>query len=237
MILQVNLMLIVFSHCIYYIKGTTALWEYLRRHPQVQRNGGQHVVEMNYFNRGEGPKRRSFLNGTIYPQDVPAILEDYQSYWNVTDSRIKVTFEKTPIYMFLPKAVSGIRSVVPHAKIIMMLRDPVERAFSHYKMSRRRQKFVNKYGPITFEDCIKKDINILNAAGVKAPPEKDWDELDEAWSKYLSFPMYDRCDSMIGRGLYVLQLRIWWAQYSEEERGRQFHIMKSENSDQIHLVA
>jgi len=40
--------------------------------------------------------------------------------------------ESSPSYLWDPKAAKLIHKAVPHAKIIMILRDPVERAYSHY---------------------------------------------------------------------------------------------------------
>ena len=103
---------------------------------------------------------------------------------HVKSNPSKTTFEKTPSYLFDPKAAYRIKSVVPYAKIIMLLRDPVKRAYSHYKMNKRlfaREHIMtfDEWGlvrrePITtFEQCIENDIKLLKRAGVIPENEID----------------------------------------------------------------
>ena len=149
----------------------------------------------------------------------------------------KKSFEKTPSYMFNPKAVNRIKSIVPHAKIIMLLRDPVERAYSHYKMNKRAYT-RNKIK--TFEDCIEFDIILLKWAGVipkdendtlRSLTKEDLDHLDKAWIKYakMSQMKWARCGTIVGRGIYAAQLSLWWKVYNEDERKNQFLVMRSED--------
>jgi len=49
-----------------------------------------------------------------------------------------VTGEASPYYLYRPGASHHCRSLVPDARILVLLRDPVERAYSHYKEQRRR---------------------------------------------------------------------------------------------------
>lgn len=48
--------------------------------------------------------------------------------------------EKSPEYMYLPDAVGRIAEVLPEAKLIAVLRNPIERAYSHYWHMRRKGK-------------------------------------------------------------------------------------------------
>jgi len=206
---------------------------------------------LNYTFFDNGPPRRNHPNGTIYAEDVPKVLQSYQWYWNFTvdekeeghrdrntNGNIKVTMEKTPCYMFNPKIVHEIKSIIPSAKIIIMLRDPVERAYSHYKMLisfryfKRMKKFFpnakhDETLPVSFKDCVKMDIGILEKVGFFLA--KNMTERDDAWMKYLNHPSQRRCDSIVGRGIYSQQLKVWWKLYNEEERRDQFLILKSES--------
>lgn len=143
--------------------------------------------------------------------------------------------------MFDRKAPYRIKSVAPDAKIIMLLRDPVERAYSHFKMKSSKGYYTGR----SFEDCIALDM--LKRAGVIAATsngivskntgegddEQDEDgerPLDIAWMEYMRIPMQKKCDAMIGRGIYALQLRIWWKVYAaEDERRDQILVYKSED--------
>ncbi len=252
-ILRNTLLLIEFTEYII-IQGTTALFQYLKGHPQILTNLYR-PKELHFFDiyHKNNPPRRRFPNGTIYPEDVDAVFQKYMSYWNVTtDHDIRVTLEKTPMYMFLPHLAAEIKSVVPKAKIIMTLRDPIERALSQFKMEKaNRFSRINKlYPDLTFDRCIEMDINTLNAAGVVVHSlsasssnntthhttsssmddyDYDWDKLDVAWEKYHRYDRYKhRCASVVGRGLYALQLRLWWKQYNKEERDKQLLIIDSD---------
>ena len=41
--------------------------------------------------------------------------------------------------------------------------------------------------------------------------------------------IYAKCDAMIGRGIYALQLRQWWKVYTKDERRDQILVYKSED--------
>lgn len=46
--------------------------------------------------------------------------------------------EATPIYMYIPKIAERIRHYNPYMKLICILRNPIDRAYSHYQMTKRR---------------------------------------------------------------------------------------------------
>jgi hypothetical protein len=58
--------------------------------------------------------------------------------------------EATPYYLHHPHAAARAAAVVPDARLIVLLRDPVERAWSHWKEQRRRG-----FEPLdTFEEAL-----------------------------------------------------------------------------------
>mmetsp|Transcript_10409 Transcript_10409/g.15586 ORF Transcript_10409/g.15586 Transcript_10409/m.15586 type:complete len:519 (+) Transcript_10409:121-1677(+) len=224
--------------------GTEALQEYLKLHPNMT---ASIKYEPHFFNTVRSP--HEYLNGTIPAQDIPSYIRKYKKHaFNMKYLKShpnQTTFEKTPRYMFDRKAPYRIKSVAPDAKIIMLLRDPVERAYSHFKM--KSSKGYYYYTGRSFEDCIALDMKMLKRAGVIAATsngivskntgegddEQDEDgerPLDIAWMEYMRIPMQKKCDAMIGRGIYALQLRIWWKVYAaEDERRDQILVYKSED--------
>ncbi len=96
--------------------GTTALFEMLAQHPGVSPSLVKevHYFDINYH-RGEHWYRRHFP---------------------LTESG--VSGEASPYYLFHPAVPDRLRALVPKARLIVILRDPVERALSHYFHSRRR---------------------------------------------------------------------------------------------------
>jgi hypothetical protein len=109
--------------------GTTSLWNYLIRHPLVPRlfpawnTKTSHYFEENW-DRGEAWYRSHFPSARRR-----AALERRHG----GPSRVG---EAAPLYMFHPLAPGRVGALMPDAKLIVLLRDPVERAYSHWKERR-----------------------------------------------------------------------------------------------------
>ncbi len=117
--------------------GTTALYRYLNEHPQVYMSP---VKEMNFFAlEGErldfrGPRDREVLERSVNVSTVTG-LECYRGLF-VGVSGEKAIGEASPLYLYSPKAPGLIRRYIPEAKLVAVLRDPVERAYSAFLMMR-----------------------------------------------------------------------------------------------------
>jgi len=98
--------------------GTTYLYHTLKRHPEAFL---PRQKELRYFQPGH--------------QDS-ASLDRYRALY-ADATGYKAIGEITPFYLFDPDVPARIRQVCPDAKIIIVLRDPIERAYSHY-LDRRR---------------------------------------------------------------------------------------------------
>jgi len=108
--------------------GTTTLYETLKQHPQVFVSP---VKEPMFFVL-EGEK--DLFPGLKSPQG-PRDLGAYQSLF-IGAEKAKAVGEASPIYLYSPKAASGIRKYIPDAKMIAILRNPVDRAYSHFLFHR-----------------------------------------------------------------------------------------------------
>lgn len=95
--------------------GTTTLYDLLCRHPRVL---AARSKEVQYFSlhHGRGP-------------------EWYRSFF--PDQEGSVTGEASPYYLFHPLAARRIAEEYPDVRLIVLLRDPVERTLSQYFHSRR----------------------------------------------------------------------------------------------------
>jgi hypothetical protein len=121
--------------------GTTSLYEYLGRVPRVfiapvkePHYFAPSVSENNAISRFVTHDRKQYLELFKNVKNEDAIGEASASYlWDIQS----------------PKA---IHDAVPDARIIMILRDPIERAFSHYLMSVRQKEET-----LPFYDAIEKD--------------------------------------------------------------------------------
>ena len=96
--------------------GTTYLYELLKRHPQVflAEPKEQHFFSL-HWQRGVDWYRKQFASA----------------------AESQICGEITPYYLFHPEAPARIQSLLPNVKLIVLLRDPVERALSQYFHSRR----------------------------------------------------------------------------------------------------
>jgi hypothetical protein len=101
--------------------GTTSLYFYLKEVPQVYMSP---IKEPFYF----APH--------AVHNSASDIIRDKKEYLKLFEKANGYTAigEATPIYLWDPDAPKLIHQTVPHARIIMILRDPIERAYSNYLM-------------------------------------------------------------------------------------------------------
>jgi len=122
--------------------GTTSLWRYLESHPQVYMSP---VKEPKFFAfEGEeadfrGPSPEDSPGDTSVPWAITD-LEAYRALFDgVTDET--AVGEASTIYLYYnEKACERIRHYAPEAKLIAVLRDPAERAYSHFLFMRSHSR-------------------------------------------------------------------------------------------------
>jgi hypothetical protein len=175
--------------------GTTSLFGDLRRHPDVRGpTAGEEFVrlrkEVHFFDH-------RFENG----------LDWYRSFFPLSVERRVARFrgrdlivgESTPYYLFHPEVPSRVAASLPDVRLIALLRNPVDRAYSHYQHRHRAG-----YEKLTFEEALAAEDKRL-AGG---------DELlltDERYRKHHYNHAYFR------RGLYAEQLERWLALFPREQ--------------------
>jgi len=126
--------------------GTTSLYEYLKDIPRIYLSP---LKEPAYFSDpffpSDAPKRKRIQNKFEYLK----LFDDVKNE--------KVIGEATPSYMVFPEVPINIHKVAPTAKILISLRDPVERLFSSYLMHLRldNYNFSFKEG---IENIFKKSV-------------------------------------------------------------------------------
>lgn len=114
--------------------GTTAIYEYLKLHPEVFMSK---MKEPNFFSL-KNPKfkfdknsiNESYLNSFIYN------LENYSALFS-EGKDFKMRGEASPIYLYDEHASEEIFNMIPNVKLIIILRNPIERAFSNFSMHQR----------------------------------------------------------------------------------------------------
>jgi len=152
--------------------GTTSLYNHLIQHPDV---GCAFEKEVRYFND-------HYEDGVNW----------YKAHFPVTwPGRKLITGEGEPSYLCCPIAPERIFELIPNVKLIVMLRNPVDRAFSHYQ-----HRFTRNRESRTFEEVVAADKEVLQS-GWDAMPTGDYKHLGRLHYSYLP------------RGFYADQLEDW----------------------------
>ena len=109
--------------------GTTSLYASLKQHPQIYMTT---VKEPNFFAlEGEKLDFPSGVPREGYRANCKTSIESYCEQFQGVSNEIAIG-EASPIYLYHPKAPERIQHYVPHAKLIAILRNPVERAYSNF---------------------------------------------------------------------------------------------------------
>jgi hypothetical protein len=199
--------------------GTTALVNYLYAHPHIQRLP---TKEMRFFDEwldqdptiltGQGIPATQVLQSyqeQVIGRNIPLEVLEFSTHLKVVDG--------TPNYLWVSDRIpQRVLCAAPWVKLIVLLRNPVDRAFSQYNMQYHRDlnNPSNRRGFVTFEDYVDMDLQVLRDVGVlpNSNSESGTDDgflnsrtLLEAWGTYTKLGL----NSPIGRGLYAIQLIHW----------------------------
>ena len=111
-----------------------------------------------------------------------------------------ITGEATPYYMFHPHACKRIAAILPNVKLIALLRNPVDRAYSHY-----HNKIRGGRENLTFEEAIESE------------PRRLAGELEKMLIDESYFSVHHGHHGYLSRGLYVEQIKAWHACVPKEQ--------------------
>ena len=114
--------------------GTTALYDYLRQHPDIYMSPRK---ETNFFAlMGRRPDYRGPGDAeTINALSISMKADYLAQFADVTAER--AVGEASPLYLYDPAVPARIRHCLPHAKLVVILRQPADRAFSAFLHTRR----------------------------------------------------------------------------------------------------
>ena len=169
--------------------GTTSLYDYLTQHPRIAHAKRK---EVHYFDL-------NYAEGTSwYEKQFP---------WSVRLRSKMITGEASPYYIFHPYVRDRVAKVVPDAKFIVLLRDPVDRAYSHYQHCVRRG-----WETLSFADAIREEPVRL-AGEVEKLAADDYTSYNHQHFSYVT------------RGVYVDQITHWYERFDPS----QFLILRSED--------
>ena len=107
--------------------GTTSLYKYFRAHPEIYMSP---VKEPRYFAFDHTNPDHLRLVPHSYPITS---MEQYLTLFDDVNGE-KAIGEASPIYLNSPIAAARIKDCIPDVKLLVSLRNPVDRAYSHYLM-------------------------------------------------------------------------------------------------------
>jgi hypothetical protein len=148
--------------------GTTALYEHLRQHPQIFLSSSK---EANYFAFEGEPLDYRGPGADFVNNSVPTWSAYLELFADAPGDA--VIGDISPLYLYAPKAAERIRARLPDARLVAILRNPIEQAFSHFQYARA---------------CMIEPLDSFDAA-LDAEPER----LRDHWQplfQYSDFPRY-----------------------------------------------
>ena len=180
--------------------GTTSLFRYLSEHPQVLPLFPsasllplrEDMKGVHYFDTG-------YRHGRAwYRSHFPSVIARRRTEGRSSGSA--VAGESSPYYLFHPHAPARAAGTVRQARIVAMLRDPVERTYSHYSEQRR-----NGVETLTFEEALA------------AEPERLAGEAERMFAdpSYCSFAHEHQ--SYASQSEYLAGLRRWLGVFPPEQ--------------------
>jgi len=166
--------------------GTTSLYNYLNQHNCIQKSSYDEIGFFDdNFHLGVNWYRSMFP--TKYEKQK--IIKKFGKF---------LTYDVTPWYIRRPWTANRIKTLLPSAKIISVLRNPVDRTYSHYHLT-CREKGTTK----SFEEIIEEDI-------------KKIDNYDDNLKNSQKYYEYFVQNSHIARGFYLEQLENWFTVFNKE---------------------
>ncbi len=176
--------------------GTSALYDYLVQHPCIHPCTTKEPRFFDkYYNRG--------INW--YKSCFPFTFQ--KKYETKFIHRKFLTGEATERYFEHPHVPHRIKKITPNSKFIVLLRNPIDRAYSHYNM-----RYESKKEELSFEQAVKHEKERTKGEFKKMLNDESYYSKDYFHHSYLE------------RSIYVDKLQRWMNVFSKD----QFLILKSE---------
>ena len=183
--------------------GVEPLSQALQLHPQIRRRVGvkDFFLPRTFykFHAGDSVKvfaARQRMYAQVFPKMTQSLLDPYN-----------IAIDVSPGYLFYASQTSiGIQCVSPWAKIVILLRDPVERVYHQWVYGTQ-----NLGLRLSLEEWMAQEIKVMQTVGLvstnQSQPKLTQEEERKAWKDYQS---QRTLAGAIGRSMYVLQLEEWF---------------------------
>ena len=176
--------------------GTSTITHLLKEHPTVF---GPIVKELNHFRH-----LPIEANNTLSVRRARTYLHERVGY--PIDSLRKhphvLSFDGTPSYLYWSSTIlPQVICVCPWIKIIVVLRDPVERFYSNFRYEIARKALPHS---TSLAHSVEQEFQLIHMAGLNSTAQKPGSKEERlAWHRYQS----SSDNGWLGKGLYDIQLR------------------------------
>jgi hypothetical protein len=149
----------------------------------------------------------------------------------VKDNPNLYVLDATPKYiMYSDRVPQRVLCLFPWVKLMVLLRNPIDRAFSQYSMDMRHDG--NK-AIVPFDEWVRHDYEALLATGVlrnHSSSTHDFESFSGSQEEMEAWKVYTKLgtSAAIGRGLYSLQLRHWFQAFAEQGKTLNLLAIQSE---------
>ena len=169
--------------------GTTSCFHYLSQHPSII---GSAYDEIGFFDSNY------HLGMNWYRSMFPT---KFLKKKIVKKFGKCLTYDVTPAYIRKPWVARRIKELFPEIKLIALLRNPVDKAYSHYNSKMQ----VEGDTKTTFEEMVEEDIKTFQKF-------ENTNSIidDEYFRNYIE-------KSLLGRGIYAQQLKIWFELFDPKQ--------------------
>jgi hypothetical protein len=177
--------------------GTTSLYHYLVSHPAIapaMPSKGVHYFDTQFQRRW-----------AWYKGHFPSVLAAHST--RIRRGIDLLTGEASPYYLFHPEVPGRVAEALPGVKLIVLLRNPVDRAYSHYANEAARG-----FERLSFEEALEEEARRLTGEAEKLKADPRYNSFAHQHYSYLA------------RGRYREQIQHWHAFFPRE----QLHIASSE---------
>ena len=155
--------------------GTTALYHYLGQHPEVCMS---RTKETNFLALKDdpldfrGPGDRDYIT-----RFSVTTLDGYRDQFRGCGAKPAIG-EASPLYLYSPKAPGLIGEVVPDAKLIVILRNPIDRAYSAFlHLVRDGRETVLDFG-----EALRLEDERSGTAGSTSGTTGGWAIISPSWT-------------------------------------------------------
>ena len=183
--------------------GTTSLYNYLIQHPSIfaaSTKNNENIADLHFFEHMISNKT------SWYKSHFPTI---FTKKFFESKSKMKfITGEYTSTYMYNRNVPKRIFELIPNIKLIIILRNPVEKAYSTYS----QQLSFNEH-TMSFEETVKAELRRIELS-------KNYPELNSNDPDFGNHVMHN----LVRHGIYFDYLNEWFKIFPK----KQFFIIDSE---------